>query len=75
MKGDACHYCKKPFGAIIKARHNCSRCGACVCEKCSENKEQLSRSDQKEYRVCNMCFSIRKNKPIIVFYNDLDKAK
>jgi len=22
-----------------------------------------------------MCFSIRKNKPIIVFYNDLDKAK
>lgn len=22
-----------------------------------------------------MCYSIRKNKPIIVFYNDLDKAK
>jgi hypothetical protein len=22
-----------------------------------------------------MCFSIRKNKPIIIFYNDLDKAK
>ena len=22
-----------------------------------------------------MCFAIRKNKPIIVFYNDLEKAK
>ncbi len=22
-----------------------------------------------------MCFTIRKNKPIIIFYNDLDKAK
>lgn len=22
-----------------------------------------------------MCYSIRKNKPIIIFYNDLDKAK
>ena len=46
-----------------------------MCEKCSENKEQLSKNDPKEYRVCNMCYSIRKNKPIIVFYNDLDKAK
>jgi hypothetical protein len=46
-----------------------------VCEKCSENKEQLSLNDPKEYRVCNMCFAIRQNKPIIVFYNDLDKAK
>jgi hypothetical protein len=32
-------------------------------------------NDPKEYRVCNMCFAIRQNKPIIVFYNDLDKAK
>jgi vacuolar-type H+-ATPase subunit I/STV1 len=74
-KTDACTYCKKQFGVVRNNRHNCYRCGACVCERCSENKEQLSRSDPKEYRVCNMCFAIRKNKPIIVFYNDLDKAK
>lgn len=74
-KADSCTFCKKQFGAFKSSRHNCYRCGLCVCEKCSENKEQLSKQDPKEYRVCNMCYSIRKNKPIIVFYNDLDKAK
>lgn len=76
MKSDSCIFCKVKFGAFKSSKkHNCYRCGKCVCEKCSENKEQLSKNDPKEYRVCNMCFSIRKNKPIIVFYNDLDKAK
>jgi hypothetical protein len=75
VKSDACTYCAKPFGTFKTSRHNCNRCGACVCDKCSENKEQLSRSDQTKYRICNMCHAIRKNKPIIVFYNDLDKAK
>jgi hypothetical protein len=75
VKADQCTYCKKQFGTFQGKRHNCYRCGACVCEKCSENKEVLSKSDPKEYKVCNMCFAIRKNKPIIVFYNDLDKAK
>ena len=75
VKSESCTYCAKPFGTFKTSRHNCYRCGACVCDKCSENKEQLSRSDQTKYRLCNMCHAIRKNKPIIVFYNDLDKAK
>lgn len=75
QKLDNCQYCKRKFGTFQGRPHNCYRCGACVCEKCSENKEVLSRTDPKEYRVCNMCFSIRKNKPIIIFYNDLDLAK
>lgn len=74
MKSDTCQFCKRQLGTFKAKQRNCFRCGACVCEKCSENKEQLSRSDPKEYRVCNMCFAIRKNKPIIIFYNDLDKA-
>lgn len=74
LKSDSCQYCKRQLGTFKAKQRNCLRCGACVCEKCSENKEQLSRSDPKEYRVCNMCYAIRKNKPIIIFYNDLDKA-
>ena len=75
VKSDSCQYCKRQFGAFKGKSQHCYRCGANVCEKCCENKEQLSLADPKEYRVCNMCFAIRQNKPIIVFYNDLDKAK
>lgn len=58
-----------------KPRHNCYNCGACVCDKCSINKLQLSRSDTQKYRVCNFCFAIKSNKQIIMFYKELDNAK
>lgn len=57
------------------SRHNCYKCGACVCEKCSQNKIQLSLTDDKKYRVCNSCFVFSTNKPIITFYVDLLDAK
>lgn len=74
-KDDNCNLCFKPLGFLKSQRHNCYSCGACVCEKCSENKIQLSKDDSTLYRVCNYCFSIKSNKKIIVFYKEMDKAK
>ena len=74
-KDDSCNYCKKQLGFLKKTRHNCYKCGASVCEKCAQHKMQLSKKDENKYRVCNMCFAITQNKPIINFYKELDKAK
>eukprot|EP00347_Sterkiella_histriomuscorum_P021899 403332376 len=74
-KDDSCQLCQKALGFLKKPRHNCYNCGACVCDKCSINKLQLSIQDPTKYRVCNFCFAIKSNKQIIIFYKEMDNAK
>ena len=33
----------------------CKRCARAVCNVCSENERQLSKSDTARYRVCDQC--------------------
>ncbi|CDW80382.1 rho rac guanine nucleotide exchange [Stylonychia lemnae] len=74
-KDDYCSLCTKALGFLKKPRHNCYNCGACVCDKCSNQKIQLSKRDPTKYRVCNYCYTIKTNRQIILFYKEMDNAK
>jgi hypothetical protein len=63
-----CRLCYEPFVMIKRTRKNCKKCGICICKLCCINKMPLSIEDEKQYRVCNKCFAIRTNQPIINFY-------
>jgi len=34
---------------------NCKKCGKAVCEACSDQRRQLSRSDNDLHRICDKC--------------------
>lgn len=38
----------------VKVRH-CKHCAKAVCEPCSQQKRQLSKSDSVKYRICDEC--------------------
>lgn len=52
-----CDLCEAPFTSIVGAnpRKHCKKCAAAICKVCCCNKRVLSRSDKKEYRVCDRC--------------------
>ncbi len=49
----SCGMCNAPF-SMLRARHQCRRCGQAVCSTCSPNRWRL-RSSKLE-RVCNSCY-------------------
>ena len=52
----ACQICEKPFNAVLRRRHHCRRCGACVCASCSPARQVLKKiHPTKLQRVCKPC--------------------
>jgi hypothetical protein len=74
-KGDECTLCYKKFTLIGNKRTNCKKCGICVCAKCRLNKCQLATKDEQLYKVCNKCFALQENQPLVNFYYELLDAK
>ena len=54
MDSDICQLWAIKFTFIV-SKHHCRKWGRCICQKCSSNKRQLSRSDQKKYKVWDRC--------------------
>ena len=54
-KKDECGLCFESIGGILKKRNYCKKCGSNVCELCSQTHRRLSKSDKREYRVCDSC--------------------
>ena len=54
-KRDECSLCHEGFNMLLKKRNYCKRCGGSVCELCSQTSRKLSKSDKREYRVCDVC--------------------
>ncbi|KAJ6251576.1 faciogenital dysplasia protein [Anaeramoeba flamelloides] len=51
-----CNICHQPF-TMMRRRHHCRKCGACICGECSKHKTVLKgRQIEGEVRVCNNCF-------------------
>lgn len=65
-----CEVCQKGFG-LLRRRHHCRQCGACVCSSCSPFRTYVSQpwerpsagyaaqlgSDKVAHRVCTGCYS------------------
>jgi len=47
--------CFEQFNMLLKKRNYCKKCGSSVCELCSQSSRRLSKSDKREYRVCDAC--------------------
>lgn len=54
MDTENCQLCDSKF-TFMKRKHNCRRCGRCLCDKCSKNERALSRHSIKKHRVCDRC--------------------
>lgn len=74
-KSDDCTLCCKKFTLLTNKRVNCKKCGISVCMKCRLHKSKLSTSDDREYKVCNKCFALQENQPLVNFYYELLDAK
>ena len=52
-----CDLCEAAFTNIVGKNpiKYCKRCAASICKVCCTSKRVLSRSDNKDYRVCDRC--------------------
>lgn len=52
-----CMHCRKyQFTAFLNRRHHCRKCGAVVCNPCSNKKFLLPAQSSKPLRVCLSCY-------------------
>jgi FYVE zinc finger len=52
----ACFLCEKPFHTLLRRRHHCRKCGACVCHDCSKSTAHIPSVDPTHpVRVCDAC--------------------
>lgn len=54
-----CLHCDSKF-TIIKRRHHCRSCGKVLCAQCCNYKAKLMYLENKEARVCQLCYVILK---------------
>ncbi|OTF70583.1 DUF340, FYVE, and SARA domain-containing protein [Euroglyphus maynei] len=52
-----CLHCDVRF-TLIKRRHHCRSCGKVLCSQCCNFKARLPYLDDKEARVCQLCYAI-----------------
>lgn len=51
-----CMNCRKSQFTLINRRHHCRKCGAVVCNPCSNKKVILASQSSKPLRVCLHCY-------------------
>ena len=52
---DECKHCSETFSKLRNPRHHCRKCGASVCDLCSQTHRRLSKRDKNKHRVCDIC--------------------
>lgn len=52
-----CTLCERKF-TLVRRRHHCRKCGAVVCQQCSNNKEVLATSSGQAVRICTRCHAM-----------------
>ena len=55
VKPDMCQLCEDEFTTLRLRAKYCKRCTIPVCDTCSMERRQLSKSDKTKYRVCDRC--------------------
>ncbi|CAL1264971.1 unnamed protein product [Larinioides sclopetarius] len=51
-----CMHCRKTQFTVLNRRHHCRKCGAVVCNPCSNKKFLLPAQSSKPLRVCLSCY-------------------
>ncbi|XP_054708198.1 pleckstrin homology domain-containing family F member 2-like [Uloborus diversus] len=51
-----CMHCRKTQFTVLNRRHHCRKCGAVVCNSCSNKKFLLPAQSSKPLRVCLSCY-------------------
>ena len=77
---EECSLCEATFTRRLKVVHrnakkNCKRCGAAICEACSDQRRQLSRNDAELYRVCDKCDTEMDNFRLMRNHKDVLEAQ
>ncbi|KAK3927305.1 Pleckstrin-like proteiny domain-containing family F member 1-like protein [Frankliniella fusca] len=51
-----CMHCQKSQFTVLNRRHHCRKCGAVVCNPCSNKRYLLPHQSSKPLRVCLTCY-------------------